>query len=275
MSAKRVALITGASRGLGYEMALALQKSGNYIVYGGVRKINSKEKDKFPFKQIILDVTKLDTIKNAVNEIINESKQLDILINNAGIGGTTSSIENCDIKIFRQVMEVNYFGLVQTTKECLQYLIKSKNGYIINISSIIGLCSFPFFSAYAATKGAVDRFTESLAVELSDTNVKVANISPGPSQTGFFISMEDTSKKQDPRYAKMFQNMFAKFPDFTKNFDVPPNEVGKCAFELIEGKITNEHRVFPGKSRDAITPILDNQNPNKNGNIQFGLNLIS
>ncbi|MBU0991062.1 MAG: SDR family NAD(P)-dependent oxidoreductase [Proteobacteria bacterium] len=181
-SRKRAILITGASTGIGKEAARHLTEKG-FSVFAGVRK----EKDALlltdqsggSIKPVILDVTRKADILSAVNTIQNEtgSSGLYGLVNNAGIpfGGP---LEYMDIENIRMVMEVNLIGAISVTQACLP-LLRKGHGRIVNISSISGRIALPFVGPYAASKFALEAFSDSLRVELRPFRIPVSVIEPG------------------------------------------------------------------------------------------------
>lgn len=182
-----VVLVTGSSSGIGKETAIKFSEEGSKVVVtynkGKERGKEVLEKCKENTEAILvhLDVTDRDSIKAAVDKIIEEFGRIDILVNNAGISisGTLDEISFEDIEA---QLDVNLKGLIETTKITLPYLKKAKKGMIINISSGLGKTGSSEVSIYCATKFGVRGFTQSIAEELSpDVNVYVVN--PGMTAT--------------------------------------------------------------------------------------------
>ncbi len=180
---KKVILITGASTGIGASAALTLSKKG-HTVLAGIRKIEDGERLKTldsSIHPLLLDVTIEDHVQDAKNWIENQYGRLDALVNNAGIA-TGGPVETTELKEWKRVFEVNVFGAVRVTKAFLPLLRKSK-GRVVNISSISGFVASPYMSVYAASKFALEAFSDSLRRELLSREVHVSIIEPGPIQT--------------------------------------------------------------------------------------------
>ncbi|MFW6304431.1 MAG: SDR family NAD(P)-dependent oxidoreductase [Candidatus Saliniplasma sp.] len=182
-----VVLVTGSSSGIGKETAVKFSEKGSKVVvtYNQGKKrgqeVLKKCKENSEAILVHLDVTDRDSIKEAVDTIINEFGRIDLLINNAGISisGTLDKISFEDIET---QLEVNLKGLIETTKITLPYLKKGERGMIINISSGLGKTGSSEVSIYCATKFGVRGFTQSIAEELSpDLSAYVVN--PGLTAT--------------------------------------------------------------------------------------------
>ena len=144
----KIILVTGASSGIGKGIATFLSEK-EYIVYGTSRI--PKDENNFTFKLIALDVLKIESIKTAVQFIIEKEGRLDILINNAGMG-ITGPIEETPTDEMRAVFNTNLFGAIDVMKAVLPQMREQKSGTIINITSIAGYMGLPFRGVYSATK---------------------------------------------------------------------------------------------------------------------------
>ncbi len=177
-------LISGASTGIGRAAAVHLARLG-HTVWAGVRSAKAFETierlNVSGLKPIELDVTDGASVTAALHRVKKESGMLHVLINNAGIvvGGP---VEGLPIAKWREQFDVNFFGAVELTKACLPSLRESK-GRIINMSSISGRIASPFLGPYAASKFALEAFSDSLRRELAPHAVKVVIIEPGPIDT--------------------------------------------------------------------------------------------
>ena len=200
---KKIAFITGANRSIGLETAKQISKKG-VIVYLGTRDLQKgqevvKELSLNGYENIIpiqIDVTKFDTIVAAKNTIEREQGKLDILINNAGIsGGFPQSAIDTNIAIFKEVYEINVFGLIQVTQTFIDLLKKSSQPRISNLTSGLGSLtlhndpSWQYYdikaAIYNSSKAALNMYTISLNYELRDTNFKINVIDPGFTATDF------------------------------------------------------------------------------------------
>ena len=182
---KNVWLITGCSTGFGRALAQELLENG-YRVAVTARNIDQVKDlaDAYPETAIALtlDVTNPSQIKEAVDATITRFGQIDVLVNNAGIG-YFAAIEESEDEEVRKMFEINVFGLARMIQEVLPYMRKQKKGHILNIASIGGLRSFPAVGFYNATKYAVDGLSESLYKEVSPLGIKVTIIAPSGFRT--------------------------------------------------------------------------------------------
>ena len=203
----KTVLITGANKGIGFETAKQMAQFGYFVYLGsrdktrGLDAVNKlKDLGISNVELIEIDVTNIDSIKKARQELENKIEALDVLINNAGIsGGPSQNISTVDIENLRRVFETNFFGAVQTTQQFLNLLKKSNNPVIVNVSSGLGSLAihnssqnpnYRIYDAYSCSKTALNAFTVTLANELKDTNLpagrqgfKINSVSPGYTAT--------------------------------------------------------------------------------------------
>jgi NAD(P)-dependent dehydrogenase (short-subunit alcohol dehydrogenase family) len=175
---KKVILITGISSGFGKETARLLSESG-HIVYGTVRKEPGSSAG---VKYLIMDLTDTNSIKAAVETVVNNEGRIDVLINNAGMH-TGGPIETSPIENIKLQMDSNFMGTVNLTREVLPLMRKQGGGTIISISSIGGLMGLPYQGFYSAAKFAIEGFSEALRMEVSQYNIKVVLVNPGDFHT--------------------------------------------------------------------------------------------
>jgi NAD(P)-dependent dehydrogenase (short-subunit alcohol dehydrogenase family) len=198
MALNRIALVTGANKGLGFETSRQLAQQGVLVLMAARSATKGKaaakelQKQGLPVEFIQLDVTKPEQIRNAAAGIKKRFAKLDILVNNAGtsVGEDRSPNSTATVspKALRQTFDVNFFRLVELTQKLLPLIAKSDAGRIVNVSSIMGslaihsreggLSSYKPF-AYDASKTAVNAFTIHLAAALSGTKIKVNSAHPG------------------------------------------------------------------------------------------------
>jgi NAD(P)-dependent dehydrogenase (short-subunit alcohol dehydrogenase family) len=182
---KKVWLITGCSTGFGRALAIEVLAQG-YSVAVASRNTNDVEDivSKYPETALAvsLDVTSGDEITAAVEKTIAHFAQIDVLVNNAGIG-YFGAIEESEEAEVRRMFEINVFGLARMIQEVLPHMRKRRIGHILNIASIGGLRSFPGVGFYNATKYAVDGLSESLSKELAPLGIKVTIIAPSGFRT--------------------------------------------------------------------------------------------
>lgn len=175
---KEIVLITGASSGIGLEVALKLLNKG-YTVYGAARRTELMKPIQESGGNIIpLDFYDEKSISSTINTIIQKEGHIDVLINNAGFG-LGGAIETVSMEDAKKQFEVNVFGLAKITQQVLPYMREQKKGRIINISSIAGLFSTPFMGWYHASKYSVEALSDALRLEVLPFNIKVSLIEPG------------------------------------------------------------------------------------------------
>ena len=179
---KKVAIITGASSGIGEATANRLVDAG-YRVFGTSRRVDSSKTNK-KFEMLVLDVTDDQSVSNLVNEVIQRAGRIDLLINNAGIG-ILGGAEESSITQSHAVFETNFFGSLRMIQACLPYMRKQGSGRIVNISSVLGRVPAPLSALYSATKHALEGYSESLDHELRRFNIRSILIEPAFTKTNF------------------------------------------------------------------------------------------
>ena len=173
-------LITGTSKGIGYDAALLLARAGHEVI-ATMRNPKASDlgkvatKAKLPVTVLPLDVDDDASVDKVFRQM---GDSIDVLVNNAGIY-SINAVEDESLEQFRRVMETNYFGAVRCVKQALPAMRKRGAGRIINVTSIAGRIAFGASSAYAASKFALEAFTESLAQEVKGYGIKVALVEPG------------------------------------------------------------------------------------------------
>lgn len=192
----KVWFITGCSTGFGRNLAQEVLQNGGKVAVTARNTNDVKDlADKYPDTAfaITLDVTKPQQVKDAVQQAINKFGQIDVLVNNAGIG-YFGAIEESEDDQVRRMFEINFFGLNTVTTEVLPHLRKQRSGHIINISSVGGSVAFPGIGMYNATKFAVTGYSESLAKELAPLGIKVTVIAPSGFRTDWAGRSANNSK---------------------------------------------------------------------------------
>jgi len=197
----KVVLITGGSSGIGKSVGEYLSQKG-CIVYGTSR--NPDKISNHPFKLVALDVTTIDTISQAVKEVISNEGRLDVLINNAGVG-ITGSIEETPTDEMRKVFDTNFFGAIDVMKAVLPQMRTQKSGLIINVTSIAGYMGLPFRGIYSATKGALEIATEAIRMEVKNFGIEVCNVAPGDFATNIASGRYHTPVFEDSPYKETYQ----------------------------------------------------------------------
>jgi short-subunit dehydrogenase len=209
---KKVALITGASSGMGKSTASLLHSQG-YTVYGAARRIEEmydlKEKG---ISIISLDLTNDASIVEGVNTILNKEGRIDILVNNAGYG-SYGAVEDVTLDEARRQFEVNLFGMARLTQLILPSMRMQKSGRIVNISSMGGKIYTPLGAWYHATKHAVEGWSDCLRLELKEFGIDVVIVEPGGIKTPWGEIAADNLRKTSGNgaYASFTNKVVANF----------------------------------------------------------------
>ncbi|WP_089106160.1 oxidoreductase [Streptomyces hyaluromycini] len=183
---KKVALVTGASSGIGEAAARQLQKAG-FIVYGAARRTDRMSGlAASGVRTLSLDVTSEISVSNAVAEIIAAQGRIDVLVNNAGYG-SYGALEDVPMEEARAQIEVNVFGLARLTQLVLPHMRARRSGTIVNISSMGGRFATPMGAWYHASKYAVEGLSDALRLELKRFGIDVVLIEPGSVQTDWGV----------------------------------------------------------------------------------------
>lgn len=176
-----VALVTGASSGIGLAAARALRRDG-YRVFGTSRKPMREIAD--GIAMLICDVTDDGSVKSLVDEVLGRAGQLDLLVNNAGFG-VAGAAEESSIGQVRSLFETNFHGVVRVTNAVLPIMRAQRRGRILNVGSGLGFIPAPYSAYYSATKHALEGYSESLDHEVREFGVRVAVIEPAATRTSF------------------------------------------------------------------------------------------
>lgn len=189
-----IALVTGASSGIGQATAQRLAKAG-YKVYGTSRR--GAQEGQRSFQMLSLDVTSDESVEAAVSQLIRLEGRIDLLVNNAGFGVAPGGAEESSIEQARAIFETNFFGLIRVTRAVVPHMRRQGNGRIINIGSVLGFLPMPYGALYAATKHAVEGYSESLDHELRTRGIRVSVIEPAYTKTQFDANFMAPDSKLD------------------------------------------------------------------------------
>jgi NAD(P)-dependent dehydrogenase (short-subunit alcohol dehydrogenase family) len=190
----KIAIVTGASSGIGEATAERLTKAG-YKVYGTSRR--GAGAGKRSFEMLPLDVTSDESVEAAVREVRRLSGRIDLLVNNAGFGVAPAGAEESSIAQARSIFDTNFFGMVRMIRAVLPHMRRQGSGRIINIGSVLGLLPMPYGALYAATKHAIEGYSESLDHELRTRGVRVSVIEPAYTKTQFDANFLEPDSKLD------------------------------------------------------------------------------
>ena len=249
----RSVLITGTSKGIGYETALAFARSG-YRVHATMRNpakspllAESAAKENLPITVSALDVDDDDSVRSGIATIQQQYGPLDVLVNNAGVE-RVGSIEELSIDDFRATMETNYFGVLRCSKVVVPQMRERRAGTIINISSVAGTFCYPPATPYCASKWALEALSEGLACEMKAFGVRVALVQPGIIDTEMARRISTTGNSAYPhaaRIAALFTTTLADAP-------VSPSIVAQKVLEIeMSGTWQFRHPIGP----DAV-PLI-------------------
>ena len=184
----KIAVITGAASGIGRALALQLNRDGcelflSDINEGGLSEtVSLLTRKDIPAVSQVLDVASKEAVHAWADRIAASKGHVDIVINNAGVA-LLATVEECDYANLEWLMGINFWGVVYGTQAFLPLLRKSRQGHLVNLSSVFGLIAVPTQSAYNAAKFAVRGYTEALRQEMAGTNVHVCCVHPGGIKT--------------------------------------------------------------------------------------------
>jgi NAD(P)-dependent dehydrogenase (short-subunit alcohol dehydrogenase family) len=219
---ERVALVTGASSGIGKAAAHELLAAG-FTVYGTSRRaVAGENRDGVVF--LPLDVTDDQSVAAAVGEVLARSGRIDVLVNNAGLG-VAGAAEESSIEQARALFDTNLFGSIRMARAVLPQMRKQGSGRIINLSSVLGLVPAPFGALYAATKHAMEGYSESLDHEVREHGVRVLLVEPAYTRTSFDANLVPADQPL-PIYAGRRQMFDGLIAEAIKGGD-EPSVVGK------------------------------------------------
>lgn len=209
----KTVIITGTSKGIGLETALAFGRAG-YKVFATMRnpEMASNFKNKINAESLDITISKMDvdsdeSVKKCFDEILRASGQIDVLVNNAGIE-RHGSIEEMTIDDFNAIMNTNYLGVLRCTKVLLPLMRKIQKGAIINVASVAGHISNSPLGGYAASKHALEAISEALAQEVKSFNIRVAIVEPGIINTDMAHNIKVPVSSIYPQ-SKRFSGLFA------------------------------------------------------------------
>lgn len=200
-----IALITGATSGIGEATARLLSKNYRLIICGRrTERLENLQKDLETETQILtFDVRDKDSVQSAINSLPTDWKAIDVLVNNAGNAHGLDPIHEGNVDDWDAMIDINVKGLLYVSKEIIPGMTKRKSGHIVNISSIAGLEVYPKGNVYCASKHAVDALTKGMRMDLNEFGIKVTSIDPGLVETEF----SEVRFKGDTEKAKtVYQN---------------------------------------------------------------------
>lgn len=226
---KRIILVTGASSGIGLEVAKYLSSKG-HTVYGGSRSAPHSEF----FHSIHLDVTSDDSVKETLKQIIDQEGRIDVLINNAGVG-SVGSVEKTPIGDIHKSFEVNFYGVIRMMQAVLPHMRKHGFGRIINMSTLGSMIGLPYRGFYSSSKGAMDLVSETLRLEVERFGISSCTIHPGEVRTKIAEHRIVSANRNDEVYGKVLKKVFDKL-DASVEHGKDPAFFGPFIEKIIESK---------------------------------------
>jgi NAD(P)-dependent dehydrogenase (short-subunit alcohol dehydrogenase family) len=235
---KKVWLITGCSTGFGRHLATAVLKKGYraIVTARNVADVSDIVTD-YPDTAITceLDVTKASDIASVVKAAIDKFGQVDVLVNNAGIG-YFGAIEESEEEEVRRMFDINVFGLANMTNAVLPVMRKQRSGHILNVASIGGLRSFPGVGFYNATKYAVDGLSEALSKETAPLGIKVTIIAPSGFRTDWAGRSANDTKVQIEDYASTAGKNSETIREYSGNQPGDPERAAEAMIAVVESE---------------------------------------
>jgi NAD(P)-dependent dehydrogenase (short-subunit alcohol dehydrogenase family) len=230
-------LITGTSRGIGFETALAFGRAG-YNVYATMRNpaqspmlAGTAASERLPIKVSQMDVASDQSVADGIAAILRDAGTIDVLVNNAGLEGR-GSVEELPLEKFREIMETNYFGALRCIQALIPQMRERRSGCVINVSSVAGRISCPPMTSYSASKWALEALSEGLAGEIKTFGVRVAIVEPGIIDTAMARRLVDAPDQsaygQSARFAALFAGALQQ--------PVPPSVVAAKILEIAESE---------------------------------------
>jgi NADP-dependent 3-hydroxy acid dehydrogenase YdfG len=234
----KVAVITGAGSGIGRALALALRDEGSELALVDVHeaRLRAVQAEIGATRATIhvADVADRKRMAALADEVMAQHDRVDILINNAGVS-VGADLEDHSLEDFDWIVGINFWGVVHGCKFFLPHLRRSDDAYIVNLSSMFGLIGIPGQSSYCATKFAVRGFSEAIAAELAETNVRVMSVHPGGIRTNI---------AKDTRISGAMASGHERVVEYFERRAMPPE---KCAEKIVSA-------MRKGKSRLLVAP---------------------
>ncbi|MDR0332458.1 MAG: SDR family oxidoreductase [Dysgonamonadaceae bacterium] len=212
---RKIALITGATSGIGEATSHLFAENGINIIIAGRREErlsvlkNKLENKNVQVLALCFDVCDEAQVKNALSNLPDEWKNIDILVNNAGLAAGLNTIQEGDISDWNRMIDTNIKGLLYVTRHISPGMTKRKRGHIVNIGSIAGKEVYANGNVYCATKHAVDALTKGMRIDLLPHNVRVTQICPGAVETEFSIVRFRGDKSRADKVYEGYENLIA------------------------------------------------------------------
>lgn len=246
-------LITGTSSGIGRATAKYFQQKGWNVAATMRKPEQEKELNKLAnVKCLRLDVSDVNSIRQAIDDTIKAFGDIDVIVNNAGYAAV-GPFEVATMDQIKRQFDTNVFGVMNVIKEILPYFRQRERGLIINISTIGGLMTFPIYSLYHGSKWAVEGFSESLQYELKQFNIRIKLIEPGGIKTDFYSRSSDFLQNQNLKVYDSFVQKF--FTNSMKAFKLAdPIQVARTVYKAATDK-SDRLRYLSGRDARSLIRI--------------------
>lgn len=229
-------LITGVSGGLGRALALKVIEQGDFV-FATFRKESHaqeflNEVGALHAQAFVLDVTEYEKVDAMINSIASQQKSIDILVNNAGYG-LLGAVEEASLSEVRLQMEVNFFAPLNLTQKVLPFMREQGAGHILQVSSAAGFNATMGMGIYNASKYALEGFSQALALDLSDSPIKVTIIEPGPFRTQFGGTSHRTPVKKIAYYENTAHKLVNIIQNYSGTQDGDPKKAADVIFKIV------------------------------------------
>lgn len=245
----KIALITGATSGIGKATAIKLAENGYNLILCGRRikkldELQSRLSQKVKIHILVFDVRNKMDVEKQLNSLPIEWKKIDILVNNAGNAHGSSSIDKGEIEDWDAMIDGNVKGLLYVSKNVIPQMVERKTGHIINISSVAGKQTYENGAVYCASKKAVEAISEGMRLDLTQHGIKITNVAPGAVETEF---SEVRFKGDKERARKVYEGYEPLLPE----------DVADMIFYIINApsRVTIADVTLYAKSQSAPTII--------------------
>lgn len=213
-----IVFITGATSGFGRASALMFAKNGWNVIINGRRtdRLDALEDEIHSLHQgtrvlkLPFDVRDRHLVKESIEQLKDDWKQVDVLVNNAGLASGLSFIHEGNIDDWETMIDTNVKGLLYVSRAIMPGMVERKSGHIINISSIAGKEAYPKGNVYCATKHAVDALTKSMRIDLLPFGIRVTSVDPGAAETEFSIVRFGGDKQKADQVYKGYKPLMAE-----------------------------------------------------------------
>ncbi len=252
MSNRKIAIVTGASEGIGKEAALLLAENGYHVYAVARRQALLDEIKSDSISPIALDVSDTDAVDSAVKQVLSEQGKIDLLVNNAGFA-QLGAIECVSLEAVQRQFDVNLFGYVRFMQAVLPAMRDNKSGRIINVTSAVGKISMPLFGWYAGTKHAIEAISDALREEVRPMGIGVSIIEPGLIDTPFLGNQTDllAETPHDPAYDHLLERLPSVVPPRTGG--VHPKVIAESILNVAQAKKPPIRVALPADSKSVIT----------------------